>query len=451
MLASVSGFCLLRVGPFVIVVENNTFERNITVGGLILGTSDMSHAAVKVEQVLGLNLGYSTQSNFVIPKPAYNASRSGGLLHYDSDVIAFNHSCEWHAPSFNSTTQIAVIGSEEFTFNRFRGSPSPGKVLTDGLQFYPVLTSGPLASTTSGTGVFPLSQGDSPTGHSAFLIFGGNSTLKLNSDNFSSPDAVVNLTATPATGNTIDLSDFPVAYDASWFNFSSQRFTATGGGPLVFRAPLVTALLCNAHPVLTTGTVSLALNNLNVTLHHNYVGNINETDVPTYFTWAHHGVGDIQEYVATRTPSLFGDSGSSNIPSHLLVDFTALAAHIFLPETEPDAWPTASLRPLSLDQISLHMDALVLSTSKAQRVEATGSLGFASGDLLENSGPRILLAKEQTPDQILESNLLWLVLTAGFALLTLLLSIYISYRIDKEKQPPFDLWNIRENPIVMKK
>lgn len=119
LLASASALVLHEFGPNAIVIDNIIEKQQITAGGLLLGTSEMAHAILKVEQVLGLNLGYQTQPNWIIPKPAYNASQSGGSIHYNSDIVRFDHSCQWHAPVFGEGSEVR-IGGDEYEFRKFQ-------------------------------------------------------------------------------------------------------------------------------------------------------------------------------------------------------------------------------------------------------------------------------------------------------------------------------------------
>ncbi|KAF5359506.1 hypothetical protein D9756_003548 [Leucocoprinus leucothites] len=80
-------FALLRVGPSTIIVLNGFDVRPISIGGLVLGSSDTSHDVLKVEQLLGINTGYDTQPNVIIPKPASDDLSQSGSIEYNSDLV----------------------------------------------------------------------------------------------------------------------------------------------------------------------------------------------------------------------------------------------------------------------------------------------------------------------------------------------------------------------------
>lgn len=72
-LAFIASTCLgslLHAGTSAIVVDNGKETRPITAGGLLLGTSQLSRDIMTMEHAMGLNLGYQTQANWIIPKPA---------------------------------------------------------------------------------------------------------------------------------------------------------------------------------------------------------------------------------------------------------------------------------------------------------------------------------------------------------------------------------------------
>jgi hypothetical protein len=112
LVVSVLIFILLRIGPSTIIASNKIEIQKIPIGGLILGSSDMSQQVLNVEQVLGINTGYDTEPNWIIPRPAYNTTTYWPSLAigYDSDLVYFKHTCEWHAPVFNVQDNTVVIG-----------------------------------------------------------------------------------------------------------------------------------------------------------------------------------------------------------------------------------------------------------------------------------------------------------------------------------------------------
>ncbi|KAF5347328.1 hypothetical protein D9756_009882 [Leucocoprinus leucothites] len=418
---------LQHAGSAAIVVGDGTEARRISAGGLLFGSSQLSYNIMTMERVLGLGLGYETQENWIIPKPATNASRGGGSLAYKSDIIYFNHSCQWHVPQFNNVSPVGgrvTIGGEDFDFRLFK-SPPNGSTLdtTFGTAFYPVR---PYLAATNAT--------------SAFLVFGGNSSFPLNSDPLAgNPSTPLNVIGSRAPRNTIDLSGLPTVYNASWFNFSAGRFrTSDGLGFLTLRAPLATALLCDAHPTLTTGTVNVTSNHLGIESFGGTpsVGNLNASDIPRYFSLALDGLISPDSNAYIDVPSPLGGTDP------LLVDVTPLASFLLLSQVGSGSWVNGSNPPLSLDQIGRNVDALVLSSSKAQRVDG---IGYSNLDIPQGSGSMVLDATGPTLNQVLVSNQIWFSVTALIALVTLLLCFYIALRIDKENHPPFDLDHI--NPL----
>jgi hypothetical protein len=104
--------------PIADVADEEVPKQGILVGGLVLGTSGMVHAALKVEQELGVGMGYETPSNWIIPKPAHKILANNEHLEYDSDLISFRHSCQWHSPVFDLPANEVTIGDEKFEFRQ---------------------------------------------------------------------------------------------------------------------------------------------------------------------------------------------------------------------------------------------------------------------------------------------------------------------------------------------
>ncbi|KAF5359474.1 hypothetical protein D9756_003552 [Leucocoprinus leucothites] len=455
---SVLLFALLRLGPSTIIVSNGFEYRSVAIG-------------------------YETQPNWVIPRPAYNAAQTGAL-EYPSDLINFRHSCQWQTPVFNSTAKQVAVGGEIFEFGGFANVSSQ-------------------TNTTLGTSVSFLIQLNNNSTKSALLIFGGNSTFPLRSvDNATtsqganrrrdpqsissspvsgwdnsvlnssdttgsdslttsalrnSPNSVFSsspffgaiggspggIVFTPSSGeipsrNTINLDGLPTSYDLTLYNFSTSRFKTpdSDNSNLVFQSPLVVALLCDAKPMLSTGRIRLASNNLTVQsyeLDTGRVGNLNQGDIPAYFSTALAGINDEIIMVPSE------DAGkSSYVP--LIVDFGPLAAVLLLPPIDISAWVNASLPPLPLDDIGRRMDAFVLSVSKVQQVEGVGNVG----DTFLTNGSQIgeVPAVVMRPDQVLSSNPVYLGLTTALALMISVASAILAILIERQGRPPFDLKHI---------
>ncbi|KAF5347329.1 hypothetical protein D9756_009881 [Leucocoprinus leucothites] len=432
VIATLGTAWLTFAGPATIVVDDGKETRSILIGGLLFGTSQLSRDIMTMQNVNNLQLGYQTQENWIIPKPAYNASQVNGF-EYISDLISFNHSCQWHAPNFANVSPVGgkvTIGGEDFDFRLFKQPPNSTTLdtATFGSAFYPVR---PYLRATNAM--------------NAFLIFGGNTSFPLNADpitgNASTPLSVL---GTKATGNTIDLSGLPTVYNASWFDFSAGRFRSSDGSSfLAFRAPLATALVCNAQANLTSGTVSLASNQLSVKSSGDVprVGNLNDSDIPKYFSLALDGLSSPDSNAYVRAPDPLGGSDP------LLVDVTPLATFLLLSQVEAGSWVNTSNPPLSLEQIGKNMDALVLSASKAQRVDGNS---YSSLDVPQSSGPMNLDVTGPVPTQVLTSSSVWFSLTGLFALVTFPLCLYIAHRISKENRPLYDEAHSASSPCSCK-
>ncbi|KAJ3575812.1 hypothetical protein NP233_g861 [Leucocoprinus birnbaumii] len=431
--ASTSLAFLLHAGSSAIIVDNGTETRLINTGGLVFGTSQLSRDIMTMEHVMGVDLGYRTQQNWIIPKPANNALQDGSSIEYNSDIIHFNHTCQWQAPEFMNVSPVGgkvMIGGQAFDFRLFKSPPNATMLdtATSGTAFYPVR---PYLKATNAT--------------SAFLLFGGNSTFPLDTDPLKgNTSAPLNVLGVQALGNTIDLSGLPTVYNSSWFDFSAGRFrTSDGHSFLTFRAPLATALLCDARPMLTTGSVKLTSNNLTIQSFGGAprIGNLNASDVPRYFSLSLDGISspDSNAYITVPDPLGIGTDP-------LLVDVTPLATFLLLTQVTSTDWVNTSSPPLSLDLIGRNMDTLVLSSSKAQRVDGTGYSGI---DIPPSSGPTNLEASGPVPRQVLTSNPIWFAVAALNALLSFCLCLYITRRIDDHDKahPPFDLANV--NPSLL--
>ncbi|KAJ3569238.1 hypothetical protein NP233_g5185 [Leucocoprinus birnbaumii] len=487
---SVLLFVLLRIGPSTIIVTFGYEYDDIPIGGLMLGSSDISRAVLKVEQLLGLNTGFETERNWIIPRPASNASKFA-IIDYSSDIIRFNHTCQWYPPAFTTTGGQAqvTLGGETFNWTGFTTVPEQAN------------------STTNGTSVSFLQQSNINSGLFAFLIFGGNATIPLQYDNqpndtsslgqnilkratistsagtspndgFStsaidtttgtspndgysiatpldtmtgtSPNDGYSLVASPGggvvfapssglipTNNTIDLSGLQTVYQPALYNFSTSRFKTptTNSSDLVFRAPLVTALLCNPQPVLSTGYIQLASNKLTVqsyTLNSSQSRNIDPKDIPIFFSSALEGVDEDIIMVSTQKSKF----------QPVFVDFSPLATRLLLPPIGGNAssWANASLAPLSLGDIGRRMDAFVLSVSKVQRVDGVEGTGETFGTT--GSDTRRLPATLISQGQVLTSNSVYFPVTACLALLVFAGCVLIATLIQLEGRPPFDLQHI---------
>lgn len=124
-------YILIHLAPSTITVTSATTTEVISVGGLLYGNSEKSRAFLKIEQdLLGIT-GYETRENWIIPRPAYNVSRAGGAVEYTSDIVRFNHSCQWFAPTMNVFERSAIINGEEhnlpFIAGRFATSNGTGE------------------------------------------------------------------------------------------------------------------------------------------------------------------------------------------------------------------------------------------------------------------------------------------------------------------------------------
>lgn len=321
-----------------------------------------------------------------------------------------------------------TIGGENFDFRLFKSPPNGSTPdTTFGTAFYPIR---PYLAATSAS--------------SAFLLFGGNSSYPLNSDPITGDTSTpLNVIGTRAPGNTIDLSGLPTVHNASWFNFSAGRFRTTDGHSfLTLRAPLATALMCDARPKLTAGTVTLTSNLLTVESSGRIprVENLNDSDIPRYFSLALDGLSSPDSNAYVRVPDPLGGSDP------LFVDVTPLASFLILSQVRGGSWVNESNTPLPLDQIGRNMDALVLSASKAQRVDGSGYSGL---DVPRGSGPMNLDATGPIPVQVLTSNPVWFAIAALNALMTFCLCLYITRRIDDDDGifPPFDLAHV--NPSLL--
>jgi hypothetical protein len=307
-----------------------------------------------------------------------------------------------------------------------------------------------LDETIFGSGVFPVRALNPIGSTSAFLVFGGNSSFPLSADPlFPENNTKLAVIGQRAIGNTIDLGQLPALHNASRFNFTSGRFQTSDGNSLVFRAPLATGLLCDAHAELSTHQVNLTSNRLAVQPQSisSHVGNINETDLPEYFSYALDGVGDEQEFVMTLAPGLDPNSPQlSELETPLIVDFTLLAAYLLLPQIPIQDWMNASLTPLSLSDISVNMDRFMSSVSKAQNID--GGTGFQQADLLigNSSSPHELPAKERSPNQILKTSQHWFWLTVALTAATFVSCLCISTLIEMEPREyvHFTLANVWE-------
>lgn len=161
-------------------------------------------------------------------------------------------------------------------------------------------------------------------GLSAFLLLGGNSTLR-NKDN---------------TSSTIDLTGLPTAYNAQGFLGNAS----TGSESDPSSSPLASALLCDPQMEVTGGQVMLGQSgNLNVLVSGNQpMGNIPPSMAGTIFT---------QGLVATIN---FRDPWGSDALSFF-------ATQMFL-NTAPNL---TSSPPLDIDAINKNMSIVIQSPAKA--------------------------------------------------------------------------------------
>jgi hypothetical protein len=181
--------------------------------------------------------------------------------------------------------------------------------------------------------------------------------------------------------NTINLDHMTASYEAAWHQFSTSRFRKFNGDPLVFRAPLAIALLCDAHAALHTGRVRLAFNRITVKSSDisPRVGNIDPTELPRFFSYALDGLNDPTTHVLAND--------ATGAASPLLVEFNPLAERLLFASTVKRAeWKNASLAPLPLDDIATNVDAFVSSVSKVQRIDGA-NLDIEERYLFNGTGP----------------------------------------------------------------
>ncbi len=137
------GLLLMRtIGPSAITVSSGIeFSQELSVG-LISATSltqnltdlesqnsfsrlAQASMVVRLEQLIGVPWGYKPQLNWLIPLPNEDVLQSISKVVYTTDLVYFNHTCNWQAPSISrgNGEVIFKINNESWSW-RFLRTPS---------------------------------------------------------------------------------------------------------------------------------------------------------------------------------------------------------------------------------------------------------------------------------------------------------------------------------------
>lgn len=105
---------LIGLGPSSINVNDATVDRsiNLSIGNLTITQSDSSASASAIQRAYELthieqqeqsSFGYSTDANWIVAWPPLDRANSTGVLQYPTDVVHYDYSCRWEAPSSNAS------------------------------------------------------------------------------------------------------------------------------------------------------------------------------------------------------------------------------------------------------------------------------------------------------------------------------------------------------------
>ncbi|KAJ3559852.1 hypothetical protein NP233_g11161 [Leucocoprinus birnbaumii] len=308
-----------------ITIANLTMTQNLIAGDESLLVPDRANLIVRLEQLENSIYGFrAQQSNLLIPWPSSDLISSDTKIQYQSDVITYDFTCTWRAPTNISNLNIQV---DNQTWSIF----------TNGLAMTPndLLDAGkplPLVRSHSQTifhilfaVILPLIMDgipDEPTSspQSGFIFVGSNTTL--------SNHVALNLESVPS------------------FPFPGQA-NLTGNGTTTL---LFTSLMCDPQLKISPATVILQSGALSANVHSGspVVKNIPTEAANTLFAQS----------------LLFAASAREAYTDQSFVNDIARILFLTDPSFEHDDKP-AGIKPLSTDDINRQMNRVLLSSVKA--------------------------------------------------------------------------------------
>ncbi|KAF5362227.1 hypothetical protein D9756_002507 [Leucocoprinus leucothites] len=206
---------------------------------------------IAIEQFSGLKVGYRVEPNWVIPLPVRDFGSDATAVTYRTDLVHFQYSCQWRAPTFDNFSHVILDGGIWSS----RGTSPPLEV--------------------QGSVISGFTPDGAATGESVFLFFGGNSTA-------TSPPQWLEL------GN-ISASDRTMVPTINSTNAPAR---------------IASLLVCNPQFQFTSGEVlfiptsnpsALEVMVQSHDLEAPPVGNINPDTIRSLFTWMVPHIGDNED------------------------------------------------------------------------------------------------------------------------------------------------------------
>ncbi|KAF5354795.1 hypothetical protein D9756_005769 [Leucocoprinus leucothites] len=372
--------------PMMVNIANLTMTQNLVNSNVGLLVPDRANLVTRLEQLENSIYGFrAEQPNILIPWPSSDLISSNSTIQYKSDVITYNFTCSWRAPSNISDISLLIqIDGQNWT------------IFTDGLG------SNPLTELLDAV-ILPLEMdgtigGPANSPLSGFFLVGSNTTL--------SGHVALNLEGVP----TVPVSSGQLI----------QSTTAENATEVL----LATSLLCDPQLRISPATVTLQTGSLWADIHQGspVVKNIPQEAANALFSQS--------LLFAASTREAYGDQS--------LVNNIARILFLADPSFEYDENP-AGIKPLPIGEINQRMNRVLLSSAKAYLSgyrPNDNNLTFPSFEMIESDA----IGQEQQFALVGSRPFLIALAVVVGGLVALLITLVTIVKVDELQT--FDLENI---------
>ncbi|KAF5354866.1 hypothetical protein D9756_005788 [Leucocoprinus leucothites] len=387
--------------PAVIRITN--FQTTTGAGSL----ESLGMAAARADVVVELEIredtlyGLTTEENIIVGWPDLeDVSQLEGDLTFRSDVLLYNMSCWWEAPSF---------GRSEWNTTVYAG----------GFSWYPL--NSPVTNTFDG-GLMPMYRFSvdaefnsdfpnplhavDPVGLSGYLFLGHNETFPRSDSKQEHHYRKQN----------INLDDLPTVLNSSGFHFIDY-YDRDG----YFKSPLATFLLCDPQAYIRDGEVLLYQTNSSLRLLSESIPTVNGSSI----------VGNISPDAANLVLALGLIDALENDDDQAPMRLGALASQVFTNSTPSKHFDTGLL---ALHEIENNLNRYLKAGAKGYSSPINS--GRNEQDFINTS------ATMARNTQTLVADLNWVICTAGLFLCASITGSINYFYLRVWKIPPFDLENL---------
>ncbi|XP_006457782.1 hypothetical protein AGABI2DRAFT_176384 [Agaricus bisporus var. bisporus H97] len=346
---------------------------------------DRANLILRLQLIEHSPFGFNLKPNMLTAVPRVDLESFNGTIEYNSDVIEFHYDCHWEAPQFFNTSGdgVIVFAADQQWFGATVGT-GPIKLGS---------SIGPLNLTS-----FPIMEA---VGTSAFIFSGGNTSIPVPQTN-------------PPTPFAIDLGSLPTTFSASGagldISFNSLY------------APLSSVLICDAHPEISGGRISISNNGTLEVIRSGEtpIGNIPRSTANLIFANVVQGALFTAAFATANAVNNF-------------------ASIMFMANSSTVDWNTArNIPPLDLPSINKNMDMFMHSAAKAY---IDGYRRKGKGTVVDYSLDTVPAMGQQQIYALSTSKRLFIATVALIGIATLLL-LAIFKSTQKTERLPFDLNNV---------